>query len=498
MKIEIFQNEIKDGLQDAITSGNTVAYVSTALPHVPQETEEEKAKLFALNNAKGTNLEQFDLYYLKSVLVSTGWNNNDDVFDIGETWAARNTPEDKQFNFMHDETDIIGHITDNYVLNKNGKVVSDEQLDISEDFDIITTAVLYNSWGSLELQERMNSLIADIKDGKWFVSMECLFAGFDYAAISPDGEHKVIARDESSAFLTKHLRSYGGEGEFEGYKLGRLLRNISFSGKGLVNNPANPRSVIFNGTSPFTSALACSITESGLTMENENMASEDVLQKQLDELKAELADAKNRESALEKQLIEVDSKAILEQVETLTQTVSERDGAIQTLEATIENLCAEKTELTETLEKKTEEATAFQSELDELQAQIHTSKRLSALKDAGLQDEEAAATLEKFADANDEMFDEIVNLLAFNGKYKKNDEDDEEDEEKDADASITDEVAEEDEAEANADAETLESVEEETDISLADAGDTVGINEVRASASAWLQEHVLKTTANQK
>ena len=79
--------------------------------------------------------------------------------------------------------------------------------------------------------------------------MECLFAGFDYALVDPDGNHKVLSRDEQSAFLTKHLRAYGGTGKYEGYTIGRALRNISFSGKGLVAKPANPRSIIINNNS---------------------------------------------------------------------------------------------------------------------------------------------------------------------------------------------------------------------------------------------------------
>ena len=88
---------------------------------------------------------QIDLYYLESVLVSTGWNKNDDVFQPGITWAARTTPEDKQFNFMHDENDIIGHITGNFVLDSNGQKVHEivGTKNLPEQFDIITSAVLY-------------------------------------------------------------------------------------------------------------------------------------------------------------------------------------------------------------------------------------------------------------------------------------------------------------------------------------------------------------------
>ena len=183
-------------------------------------------------------------------LVSTGWNKNDDVFQTKATWDARNTPEDKQFNLMHNENDIIGHITGSYVVDKDGNVVEDDTQ--PDDFDIITEAVLYNSWTDPENRQRMNQIIAEIEEGKWFVSMECLFAGFDYALLDDNGGAKLLERNEGSAFLTKHLRAYGGNGEYEGYKLGRSLRDISFSGKGLVSKPANPRSVILDASRAFS------------------------------------------------------------------------------------------------------------------------------------------------------------------------------------------------------------------------------------------------------
>ena len=48
-----------------------------------------------------------------------------------------------------------------------------------------------------------------------FVSMECIFRGFDYAVQAPDGNKHIVARNEETAFLTRHLRSYGGTGEYQ-------------------------------------------------------------------------------------------------------------------------------------------------------------------------------------------------------------------------------------------------------------------------------------------
>ena len=240
--MNVYKQEILDGVGEAVKATASVAYCTQACVSTHHDPSPVIDKIVAAN----ANPQQVDLYYIKSVLVSTGWNKNDDVFGPEITFAARNTPEDKQFNFMHDENDIIGHITGSYVVDRNGGKIEAEEA--PAEFDIITEAVLYNSWSDPENRMRMNSIIAEIEQGKWFVSMECLFAGFDYALISPDGSHTTVARNEDSAFLTKHLRAYGGTGEYEKYKVGRSLRGISFSGKGLVNKPANPRSYIIDSS----------------------------------------------------------------------------------------------------------------------------------------------------------------------------------------------------------------------------------------------------------
>jgi hypothetical protein len=248
--MKVYSQEIKDGLGENIVNDTTVAFCSQAILSEPRIDSFDKL----LETVKASsNPNQIDLYYLKSVLVSTGWNKNDDVFDPQYTWSARNTPEDKQFNLMHNENDIIGHITGCYVVDAEGnKVVADSIENIPSQFDIITEAVIYNSWTDPENRERMQKIISEIEEGKWFVSMECLFAGFDYAIKDTKGQTKTVARSEESAFLTKHLRAYGGTGEYEGYQIGRLLRDISFSGKGLVSKPANPRSVILNSSKAFS------------------------------------------------------------------------------------------------------------------------------------------------------------------------------------------------------------------------------------------------------
>ena len=139
---------------------------------------------------------------MNSVLVSAGWNKNDDVFSTQALWAARNTPVDKQFNYMHDESDIIGHITASAVMAEDGKIIAEETSDedIPDKFDIITSSVIYKTWSDIETRMRVAELIQQIDEGQWSVSMECVFTDFDYALVTPKGQDKVLARTEESSF----------------------------------------------------------------------------------------------------------------------------------------------------------------------------------------------------------------------------------------------------------------------------------------------------------
>jgi len=499
--MKIYQNEIDSGLGEAIKASARVAYASPVTIYIPSKKQKEDIKqtIFAQEETLADNKDQLDLYYLNSILVSTGWNKNDDVFDTKETWSAKDTPVDKQFNFMHDESDIIGHITSSIVIDENGQEV--ENIDTINRFDIATSAVLYNSWTTSELKERMEKIISEIEEGKWFVSMECLFNDFDYAVITPEGEKKVLSRDETSAFLTKHLRAYGGTGEYDGYTVGRLLRNIAFSGKGLVNNPANPRSVILNDVDPFESSQAEQIINSSFNMENKDMS--EVLKEQVDELKAELTQAKKAHDALKAEITQQKDEEFQSKIEAFEATVSEKDTAVADAIVAVEAAEAKIAELEEAIAKKDEELVTASEKIEAHEAEKKLLARKSLLLEAGLDSEEAEAAIERFAEASDEMFEEVVTLIAMKKKgalppWLKKDEDKDEDEDKKKDAKSeeaeeAEEVEEADEAESEASEEILEDVEEEVEAALADAGDDS--EELQASVSEWLETNVLRSTA---
>ena len=482
MTIKIYQHEINDGIGDLVKSTASVAYCAEAT--VQKEIPEE-----IVAKAVAENKDQIDLYYLESVLVSCGWNKNDDVFLPEATWAARNTPEDKQFNFMHDENDIIGHITGSYVLTKDGKAVADDA-EMPEDFDIITQAVLYNSWTGDENRERMEKIISEIEEGKWYVSMECLFAGFDYALTNDNGDKKILARSEESSFLTKHLRVYGGSGEYEGYKLGRALSNIAFSGKGLVSKPANPRSVILK-------SVAFNLDDNSNFNIGEFNMSDNLLEKQLEEVRAELATAKAENEAIKAQIEEAKDKEFASKVEAFEAEVQEKDSSIAELEESIKSTQARVAELEDALAKSQEDLASAKEHMEEMKKKEKMEKRKAALVEAGFDQDDVDAALAAFDDLADEAFDSVVAMYGKKEKAKKEAEAGmppelkeaiEKKKEKDAKADETEEV----EAEAEAQEITQEAFEEveTSEAALVTESADDQLESTRASIADWLSNNV--------
>jgi len=487
--MQIYSKEIQDGVAELVRSSASLAYCMPASLSVNNHSDAvsfaEKVK------AESANPKQIDLYYIKSILVSTGWNKNDDVFDPEATWSARTTPEDKQFNLMHDENNIIGHITGSYVVDRNGAAIADDTQ--PDDFDIITEAVLYNSWTKPENRERMSQIIAEIEEGKWFVSMECLFAGFDYALLDDNGGSKLLERNESSAFLTKHLRAYGGNGEYEGYQIGRCLRQISFSGKGLVSKPANPRSVILDASRAFSLNSNSTILTSFPEGDND-MSDTNLLEKQLAEMKSELASAKEENATLREQISTASEKEAAEAAAKLEETVAEKDEAIKALEVSVAEKESSLTELQETLEAKNNEFVEKMKELKKMKDEKKTEARKAALLDLGLEAEEADESLASYADFDDSTFDAIISAMKkMDDKKKATVKEEEKEEAGVPKKSMSEEVeAEAEEAEAEVAAEEALEEVETTEATLVDASDESDeLEATRASVAEWLENNVL-------
>lgn len=483
--MEIYKAEIEDGLGDLLSSTNSVAYCGVAKCFTPSTEEQESMKLIASEASE--NKDQIDLFYLESVLVSTGWNKNDDVFDPKETFAARTTPEDKPFNFMHNEKDIIGHITGNRVVDFQGNAIAEEAENPPTEFNILTTAVIYKEWSDVDQRQRIQKILAEIEEGKWFVSMECLFPNFDYALVDKDGGTRVVPREESSAFLTKHLRSYGGSGKYEDYRVGRLLRNLSFSGKGLVSKPANPRSVILEGNRFFDESEAQILTISSI---KENDMSD--LDKQIDDLRAELAEAKTANEALKEKVVAEQQAEFESKIQALEATIAEQAEALEAKEAVV-------AEQAEAIAKAADDMKEKMEKLREMQKKEALMKRKAELEEAGLDAEEASATVADFEDADDDTFAKVVALMK--KKAVKRDEKEKEEEKamkmKEKAVKEKEAKAEEELDSAEAGEEALEQVEPVEEVAIAELDEQEDPAEsLRSVASEWLGS-VLQTVPKQ-
>jgi hypothetical protein len=462
----MFEAEKRDGLAPLINN-NVLAYRSVASAATKFKLPE------SIEKAQASNPNQLDLFYLDSILASVGWNENDDIFDPVDMWNARATPVDKQFNYMHDESDIIGHITASRVIDKENNLWTGENP--PDKFHIVVSSVLYTHWSDDERQERMDKILAQIEQGEWFVSMECLFNQFDYGVVTPTGEEKIIVRAEDTAFLTKHLRAYGGTGEFQGHKLGRVLRGFTFSGKGLVTNPANVESIIFSATKHF-SGVTASIQETGMS---------DVLQKEVDELKAELKAAKA--SANQKDVERNEIFARLSEIEKqgTVEAIAKIEAEKAELEKELADVKSDSEAKDETIATLKSGKEAAELSVAELTAKIETAEletlkasRLSQLAKAGVEDAKALEIVEKFIKSDADVFAELV--AAYSGKFvpfTKDDEKDKKDKKKKDDDSSDD---------AKADITIEDDDLEKTEAGIKGTETEVDLQKVRAEVSDFL------------
>lgn len=306
-RLVVFEAEARAGLAERIACSGPVSLAGEiALPDAPDLTAHVPA---ARTLCRATNLGQADLLYLESVLVTAGWemtaeglpagwNRNDDVFDPQEVWSARHTPEDKPVNDEHSSSAVIGHITSNVAWGPSGVLPDDTTVDnLPARFHLVTGSVLYRVWREEAVKKKVNAVVAEVLSGKRFVSMECLLGGFDYCLVE-GGVVTVVPRTRETSHLSAHLKHYGGSGEVDGRRIGRVLRNLTFSGMGVVRRPANPDSVILSVGSvgendrPAQELGYCTATEpaENLMNETEQLAQ---LQAQHKELSDELAGARS-------------------------------------------------------------------------------------------------------------------------------------------------------------------------------------------------------------
>ena len=428
--MKIYQAEIDAGLETQIKANASIAYTMPTI----LDNDVAASNTFSTdmkNIVAKASADDDDVFKVYSILVSTSWNKNDDVFSPEEVWASRETPMYKPTNLEHNEKVIVGNIIGNWPIDKNFDLLDGEfeNKDLPDVYHILVASVIYRQWQDPEYKARSEQLIREIQSGQKCVSMECIFKGFDYAVESPRGEHHVVARGENTAFLTQHLRAYGGAGVYQDHKVGRLLRNITFSGKGFVANPANPDSIIFNSDRDFPFSKASCID--GLCF-NKKGVSNNVVENPISEPKqeSEMSDYLEKEVADLKVSLESSKAEVKELTEKLSEaSVKEYETQIEELKASLQNVEAEKESFVTVSNAAEEKVVALEAtvaelteKLNEAEAMMHGMKekekkvkRVASLVEAGMDSEDAAAQVDTFENLSDDQFEVFAATMK---KYK--------------------------------------------------------------------------------
>lgn len=355
-----------------------------------------------------------DLFYTKSVLCTTSMNKNDDTFLPHEVWAARKTPVDKFSNLNHDPNKIVGHITCTWAIDETSNILADSLTaeEVPNFFHLCNGSVIYRRFADETLQAQSDELVEQIKAGEMFVSLEAFFSNFDYALVQAN-EVVVIPRTSETSFLTKKLRCYGGDGIYDGAKIGRVLKNMTFGGVAFTPRPANPDSIIFSKIQKFEKVSnKTGVIKKSVSYSQENTMADNLLEKQVDELKAELKAALATNKELSDKLASASTSKLEAEVASLREAIAKAEKDMEDEKASKKQSEDAKCGLATELENLKAEYDKVKAELATIKTDLVKSSRVSKLLAAGLSKEDADAKASTFAGLNDEQFDSLATILA--------------------------------------------------------------------------------------
>jgi chromosome segregation ATPase len=159
---------------------------------------------------------------------------------------------------------------------------------------------------------------------------------------------------------------------------------LYFSGKGLVDKPANPRSIILpKEANPFKLENTFSTLAMEVVMPEDNSV----------------------------QLAEAEVIALKEALTTEKATASTLATEVSGHKATISSLESKVNELEAAIATISQEKLTLSQEIQKMVSEVKAAARKNALVTAGATEDRAAELLSKFADATDEMFEVVVALI---------------------------------------------------------------------------------------
>lgn len=424
MKIYSSEKNLKDVIHASLSSSLVVDF-----NHSDEQVDLFKKSLASVEAEEKikTDLSEVvdqphpDLLYGSAILVSTNMNLNDDIFLQEEIWAARNTPVGTPYNVEHESTDIIGHIISSRPVDNNGNTL--DAMPENDTFHLEVGFAMYK----FIFPDLAQRIISEAESNEQAVSMECILEDFDYGLIDESGNLSVIARNEETAFLTKKLRVYGGTGDYQGNKIGRVLRSIRFVGMGSVSVPANPNSkylqFLVSAKNKFnlykdleelneTKAFLY-IDERGKVMKIDTIEEakayiEELTQKVADaetavsEAQASTNEANEKAQALEaeKQELETSVADLNAKLEAETVKIEAAEQKVEETKASLEAKEAELAELTEA-------HTAATDKLETIEKEKTLAERVAKLESLNVKDIDA----DKIGNMTDEVFASTIEFI---------------------------------------------------------------------------------------
>ena len=212
-----------------------------------EETEDLKKAAASVIDLPKDKEKQHDLLYFSAIFVSSGENLNNAFFLPAELVAAEGTIINKALDIEHKEDEIVGHIYERAYMDKEGNPLELSELS-SRETAALNEQEMHVAIAGIVYKNRFPNLADEVASGKWAVSMECYYQDFDIKVGDlildrREADALGLASDDDNVFgkIAKVLKNGA---EVAAGKLARVLRGVSFSGCGVVKNPANPPSVI--------------------------------------------------------------------------------------------------------------------------------------------------------------------------------------------------------------------------------------------------------------
>lgn len=213
---------------------------------VEEETAYLKERAASFISLPEEEDRQIDLMYFTAIYVSSGENLNHAYFQPVELVAAEGSIIHKALDVEHKEKEVVGHLYDRVFINEKGEKLSVDDLK-ALDKDDLNEKNIHVAIAGIIYKHRFPEVAQEVAEGKWKVSMEVYYEDFDIKigdTIITRKEAESVGYTDISKVLGKKGRLVKSGREIANGTISRVLRNLKFAGCGLVENPANPPSVI--------------------------------------------------------------------------------------------------------------------------------------------------------------------------------------------------------------------------------------------------------------